>query len=110
MPATAPQRAGATGCWSPPGGVGVKGREGRGRGWKRKRGKLRELNRLLRGASDTTFLALSPAGPAIPPDVRYVITLDEDTRLPRETGRVLVGAAAHPVPQPVFDPETGRVV
>jgi len=85
-------------------------KEGRWMGWERKRGKLHELNRLLRGASDTTFLALSPASPAIPPDVRYVITLDEDTRLPRETARVLVGAMAHPLHQPVFDPETGRVV
>jgi cyclic beta-1,2-glucan synthetase len=82
-------------------------KEGRWIGWERKRGKLHELNRLLRGASDTTFLALSQA---IPADVRYVITLDEDTRLPRETARVLVGAMAHPLNQPVFDPETRRVV
>ena len=26
-------------------------------GWERKRGKLHELNRLLRGATDTTFIA-----------------------------------------------------
>ncbi|WP_248623690.1 hypothetical protein [Cobetia crustatorum] len=44
-------------------------------GWERKRGKLQELNRLLRGANDTTFLA--PA--AMPSDVQYVITLDADT-------------------------------
>ncbi len=78
-------------------------------GWERKRGKLHELNRLLRGAKDTTFLPLAPGGPAVPPDVRYVITLDEDTRLPREAARSLVGAMAHPLNHPVFDLETGRV-
>ncbi len=50
-------------------------------GWERKRGKLHELNRLLRGATDTTFLAAAGAGDA-PPAIRYVITLDADTRLP----------------------------
>ena len=84
--------------------------EGQWIGWERKRGKLHELNRLLRGAKDTTFLPLAPQGPAVPTDVRYVITLDEDTRLPREAARGLVGAMAHPLNQPVFDLETGRVV
>ncbi len=84
--------------------------EGQWIGWERKRGKLHELNRLLRGAKDTTFLPLAPGGPAVPPDVRYVITLDEDTRLPREAARCLVGAMAHPLNQPVFDLESGRVV
>ena len=44
------------------------------------------------------------------PDVRYVITLDADTRLPRDTARRLVGKMAHPLNQPRFDAETGRVV
>ena len=42
--------------------------------------------------------------------VRYVITLDSDTRLPRETVRRLVGKMAHPLNQPRFDAATGRVV
>ncbi|MFI4933271.1 MAG: GH36-type glycosyl hydrolase domain-containing protein [Caulobacterales bacterium] len=75
-------------------------------GWERKRGKLLELNRLLRGANDTTFL--DP--PAIPPAVRYVITLDGDTRLPRDTVRRLVGKMAHPLNRPRLDPVLGRVV
>ena len=55
-------------------------------GWERKRGKLHELNRLLRGATDTTFMAVGgPPARAVPAGVRYVITLDADTRLPRET-------------------------
>ncbi len=82
-------------------------KEGMWIGWERKRGKLHELNRLLRGAADTTFLPLSQKVPA---DVRYVITLDDDTRLPREAARVLVGAMAHPLNRPVFDEETRRVV
>ena len=53
-------------------------------GWERKRGKLHELNRLLRGATDTTFMDAGLGLPAAPPGVRYVITLDADTRLPRD--------------------------
>src|SRR5260370_34440832 len=69
-------------------------------GWERKRGKLHELNRLLRGAADTTFLGIEGQPPLIPPDVRYVVTLDADTRLPRETVRRLIGKLAHPLNQP----------
>ncbi len=46
----------------------------------------------------------------VPPDVRYVITLDADTRLPRDTARRLVGKMAHPLNRPRFDAESGRVV
>ena len=79
-------------------------------GWERKRGKLHELNRLLRGATDTTFVNVAGRSPAVPPGVRYVITLDADTRLPRETARRLVGKLAHPLNQARFDPVVGRVV
>src|SRR6185437_11540270 len=57
--------------------------EGKWMGWERKRGKLHELNRLLRGAADTTFLASGGRASAVPTGVRYVITLDADIRLPR---------------------------
>ncbi|MBK8174873.1 MAG: glycosyl transferase [Rhodospirillales bacterium] len=79
-------------------------------GWERKRGKLHELNRLLRGATDTTFVGLDGEPPAVPADVRYVVTLDADTRLPRDAVRRLVGKIAHPLNQPRFDPRAGRVV
>ncbi len=79
-------------------------------GWERKRGKLHELNRLLRGAADTTFVTITGRPPVMPPDVRYVITLDADPRLPRETVRKLVGKMAHPLNRPLFDAATGRVV
>ncbi len=79
-------------------------------GWERKRGKLHELNRLLRGATDTNFQSSNGRVPDVPADVRYVITLDADTRLPRETARRLVGKMAHPLNHPRFDAATGQVV
>jgi cyclic beta-1,2-glucan synthetase len=86
------------------------GAQGRWIGWERKRGKLLELNRLLRGAKDTTFLPVDGGAGAVPVGVRYVITLDSDTRLPREAVRRMVGKMAHPLNMPVFDPRQGRIV
>jgi cyclic beta-1,2-glucan synthetase len=79
-------------------------------GWERKRGKLHELNRLLRGATDTSFLPTGGLAPTAPPGIRYVITLDADTRLPRGAVKRLVGTMAHPLNRPRLDPKTGRVV
>jgi len=84
--------------------------EARWIGWERKRGKLHELNRLLRGASDTSFMALAEGGPVAPAGIRYVVTLDADTRLPRDTVRRLIGKMAHPLNRPRFDLPSGRVV
>jgi cyclic beta-1,2-glucan synthetase len=78
-------------------------------GWERKRGKLHELNRLLRGATDTTFVAIDGHAPVVPARVRYVIILDADTRLPRGTAKRLVGKMAHPLNRPTFDAVAGRV-
>jgi cyclic beta-1,2-glucan synthetase len=79
-------------------------------GWERKRGKLHELNRLLRGAKDTSFVPTVGRAPRVPSGVRYVITLDADTRLPRGSAARLVGTIAHPLNRPRFDPHVGRVV
>jgi cyclic beta-1,2-glucan synthetase len=79
-------------------------------GWERKRGKLHELNRLLRGATDTTFLPEDGQPPHVPAAVRYVITLDADTRLPREAAKKLIGKMAHPLNRPLLDRMVGRVV
>ena len=76
-------------------------------GWERKRGKLHELNRLLRGAKDTTFL--EDFCHHLPRGVRYVVTLDADTRLPLETVRRLVGKLAHPLNAPRFNLKTGEL-
>jgi cyclic beta-1,2-glucan glucanotransferase len=78
-------------------------------GWERKRGKLEEFNRLLRGARDTSFV-VQTADDALRQSIRYVITLDSDTQLPRDVARKLVGAAEHPLNRPRFDEETNRVV
>lgn len=79
-------------------------------GWERKRGKLHELNRILRGATDTTFVALPGGQLEVPSGVRFVITLDADTRMPQGAVVRLVGALAHPLNRPVYDPTVGRVV
>ena len=77
-------------------------------GWERKRGKIEEFNRLLRGATDTSFV-LSVGDPAILPAIHYCITLDSDTRLPRDAARQLIGIITHPLNRPWFDRTVGRV-
>jgi cyclic beta-1,2-glucan synthetase len=85
------------------------GSEGCWMGWERKRGKLQELNALLRGSTTTGFV-ISGRPSSIPPtDVRYVVTLDADTRLPMGAVGRLVGTIAHPLNQPTFDPSIGLV-
>ena len=77
-------------------------------GWERKRGKLLDLNNLLLGrnnrfstvAGDQTQLC----------GIKYVITLDADTQLPRDCGRKLVGAIAHPLQRAVVHPVSNVVV
>ena len=86
--------------WNPKEGVFM--------GWERKRGKIEEFNRLLRGAADTSF-TVQLGNLAILPSVRYVLTLDADTRLPRNAARTLIGIILHPLNRPVFDPAAGRV-
>jgi cyclic beta-1,2-glucan synthetase len=74
--------------------------EGVWMGWERKRGKLHELNLLLRGDHDTTFL--EPSAP-LPDGIHYVLTLDSDTRLPRDAARMLIGKLVHPLNAPAID-------
>ena len=82
--------------------------EERWMGWERKRGKLNEFNRLLRGAADTSYI-VATGDPELLSTVRYVITLDSDTQLPRDSARRLIGAALHPLNQPYLDPGLKRV-
>ena len=79
-------------------------------GWERKRGKLHELNLLLRGRTDTTFVPAGSLNPEKIPGVRYVITLDADTRVPRGAVARLVGTMAHPLNQPEYSARAGRIV
>ncbi len=83
-------------------------KEGLWMGWERKRGKIEEFNRLLRGATNTSF-GLHVGDLSILPEVRYCITLDSDTRLPRDAARQLIGIISHPLNRPTFDPKAGRV-
>src|SRR5882762_1016341 len=77
-------------------------------GWERKRGKLLDLNKLLRGQYDSFPLKVGEL--SILPRVRFVITLDSDTELPRGTAHRMIGALAHPLNQAIIDPEKGTVV
>ena len=77
-------------------------------GYERKRGKLGDLNALLRGGGSGGFARLAGATGVLS-GVRYVITLDTDTQLPRDAARQLVGTMAHPLNRPRYDPVAGRV-
>jgi cellobiose phosphorylase len=85
------------------------GSEGAWMAWERKRGKIEEFNRLLRGATDTSFVK-QVGDPSILPRIRYCITLDSDTHLPRDAARRLIGIIEHPLNRPRFDPRLRRVV
>ena len=78
-------------------------------GAERKRGKLAELNALLLGGAGDGFAVIVGALPALS-GVKYVITLDTDTELPRDAARQFVGTMAHPLNRPVYDEREGRVV
>ena len=82
--------------------------EGIWMGWERKRGKIEEFNRLLRGATDTSF-TVTIGDLDVLPQVKYCITLDSDTRLPRGVARELIGIITHPLNRASFDPQVGRV-
>ena len=78
-------------------------------GWERKRGKLAEFNRFLRGGAQEAFSTVIGDIPTIR-QVRFVITLDADTLLPPEAASALIGALAHPLNRAVYDPARRRVV
>jgi cyclic beta-1,2-glucan synthetase len=78
-------------------------------GWERKRGKLGEFNRFLRGGARDAFATI--VGDTSPlAGVRYVITLDSDTVLPRDSAQMLVGTISHPLNKAYYDNDLGRIV
>ncbi|HOX15823.1 MAG TPA: glucoamylase family protein [Smithellaceae bacterium] len=77
--------------------------------YERKRGKLEQFNALLRGEGQEAF-CVKLGDLSRLTTIRYVITLDTDTDLPRGSAHGLVGAMAHPLNRPRFDPVQGRVV
>ncbi len=82
--------------------------EGVWMGYERKRGKLEEFNDLLRSGSRERFSEIV-GETTIFPSIKYVITLDTDTQLPREAARQLVGTMAHRLNRPEFDDVRGIV-
>lgn len=83
-------------------------KEGCFMGWERKRGKIDEFNRLLRGDAETSYTT-AVGDLSVLPSVRFVLTLDRDTRLPRDAARELVGILLHPLHRPRLDPVRGIV-
>jgi cyclic beta-1,2-glucan synthetase len=83
--------------------------EGKWMGWERKRGKLEEFNRLLLGEEKHSFIDLPGKNLSTPKGIRYIITLDSDTRLPNGAALQLIGTMAHPLNKPVYEPTLGRV-
>jgi cyclic beta-1,2-glucan synthetase len=82
--------------------------EGVWMGWERKRGKLAQFNRFLRG--ETGAFSTIVGDTTVLQSIRYVITLDADTVLPPVAVPLLVGTLAHPLNQAVYDADSGRVV
>jgi len=87
--------------WNPHEGVWM--------GYERKRGKLEQFNALLRGGDPTVFSDIV-GDQSILSTIKYVITLDTDTQLPRDTARKLIGNLAHPLNRPIYDEKKGRIV
>jgi cyclic beta-1,2-glucan synthetase len=77
-------------------------------GYERKRGKLAALNSLIREGSKTEFSLIVGDLKALS-KVKYVITLDTDTQLPRDAARQLVEAMAHPLNRPQYDENRQRI-
>ena len=80
--------------------------EGAWMGYERKRGKLLEFTRFLRGGA-TGELSVLVGDPAQVRSVKYVITLDTDTQLPPGTAHKMVGTMAHPLNRPRLSTVTG---
>jgi hypothetical protein len=83
-------------------------REGVWMGWERKRGKLLDFNRLIKDKYDSFPVKIGDV--SLLPRVRFVLTLDSDTELPRGTAHRLVGAMTHPLNQAIIDPRDNIVV
>ncbi|WP_370655881.1 GH36-type glycosyl hydrolase domain-containing protein [Candidatus Deferrimicrobium sp.] len=77
-------------------------------GYERKRGKLAELNLLLRGGAPDCFSIVVGKTPDLS-NVKFVISLDTDTQLPRDSARQFIGAMAHPLNRPRYDERMQRV-
>ncbi len=70
--------------------------------WERKRGKVMEFVRLLRGATDTTFSFITAPSQFLS-TIRYVITIDDDITTPRDAAKKLIATISHPLNRPIID-------
>ncbi|MFN2378992.1 MAG: glucoamylase family protein, partial [Bacteroidales bacterium] len=77
-------------------------------GYERKRGKLSDLNSLLRGGPEELFSVIIGNRQFLR-NIKYVITLDTDTQLPRDSARQFVGAMSHPLNKPEYNEKKQRV-
>lgn len=77
-------------------------------GYERKRGKLTELNSLLRGSGRENFSQIVGREELFS-EIKYVITLDSDTQLPRDAAWKIVAAMAHPLNRAFYDEKKQRV-
>jgi len=78
-------------------------------GWERKRGKLTDFNRfLMEGFLDSFDTIIGDL--EFMESIRYVITLDADTVLPRDSAKLLIATMAHPLNQAEFKPDSSEVV
>jgi cellobiose phosphorylase len=77
-------------------------------GYERKRGKLADLNSLLRSGAENAFLDVA-GDKAVLSNVKYVITLDTDTQLPRDSAWQFVGSMAHPLNRALYDEGKQRI-
>ncbi len=78
-------------------------RQGAWMGWERKRGKLLDLNKFILSSYDSFPTKAGPTD--VLRSVRFVITLDSDTQLPRGTAARMIGTMAHPLNQAIVDPD-----
>jgi len=86
------------------------GLEKRWMGYERKRGKLGDLNALLKNKEGAKFFFSAIIGEEnILHQVKYVITLDTDTQLPRDAARKLIASMAHPLNSALYNEKKKRV-
>src|SRR5450432_1019012 len=78
-------------------------------GFERKRGKLAEMNGLLRGKGKENF-SLIVGDSTVYEKIKYVITLDTDTQLPRDAAWKITGTMAHPMNHPHFSEKKQRIL
>lgn len=78
-------------------------------GWERKRGKLIEFNRFLLNDGETSYF-VKEGNLEVLRDIRYVITVDADTILPRDSARKLIGTIAHPMQVAKLNKEGTKVL